>query len=297
MNFIEITVYMKYSFGISRRKKRKIFSHGHTFIEVIIALSITVFFSNLFMQGIGSAGRIIYRIREGYRVQVKISHVFSFILPQILNTGLGISPSENFTELFKDIPSISYWKSPLQIVPNKAATCMSKDWGNELRCLYAIPSRIQVVEVVPSQHRVKLSVSPNRNKVEPTFGGRAMRTVNWIIFPGASRPFRVVNLSGRILTLAEDSQDIQTIPIGSSLHFLRAARFYVKNGPRRKKDALYFHDVTKQSTQPVINGISKILFTYDRQRRVLEVCVKVQSKENHGVESSKIKTGLYLRNM
>ena len=39
------------------------------------------------------------------------------------------------------------------MVPNFDAEIMNKDWGNELRCVYTLPSLLKVISIAPSLQR------------------------------------------------------------------------------------------------------------------------------------------------
>lgn len=288
-----ISLSMRLLFGVSNQKGKIVFSPGRTLIEVIIALCVSLILGGIFFQGVQRVVLLRSYISRGHNMEVKVSHVFSIMMPQILNAGQGIPASLDFEKLFEEVSSIAHWGRALNVVPNFDAEIMNKDWGNELRCVYTLPSLLKVISIAPSLQEVTLSGVPKSSKVEPTYGGKARKTLNWVVFPGATRPFRVAYISGTKVKLAESAQDVESIPIGSFLHFLRASRFYVKRGPREGMDALYFHDVTKQSAQPVVNGISRMEFTYHKQEGVLEVCIEIESRGKR----SKVVTAFHARNI
>lgn len=260
--------------------------------EVLMALFVGAMVSTALLWGWRGMSDCVSLMVLERKTQVKTAHAIALLMPKVLNGALGIpGVPEEYQKTFSDIPALGAWRKPVTIVPNNRAQNLGIDWGDELRIVYAVPTANKVQSVFPEKQEVVLSVPPSPNKLRGTTG-KAGKTFNWVIFPGASRPLRLKGIRGRILQLSELSEDVASIPVGASLHLLRAAKIYVKMGPSGGPE-LYCHDVTYQNSQPVVSGIEKASFAYNEEKGVLEVCFLVKHKK----KSQEVNTAFRLRNM
>ena len=159
---------------------------------------------------------------------------------------------------------ISGWNKPLYLYEN-AGTVGTTTYYKRLGIVYCLGSGIGVLE---DEHEVeadtdivlKLSAACPDNQVKVATAASA--TDGWVTFSGCQVPFVVksVDNANEKLTVTASKRDF--IPLYAELKYLRALCAYVSS-PGGTSPQFYIQDVTRGPAQPVVEGVSQVLFSFD----------------------------------
>ena len=159
---------------------------------------------------------------------------------------------------------ISGWNKP--VYPYETAgTVGTTTYYKRLGLVYCLGSGIGVLE---DEHEVeadtdivlKLSAACPDNQVKVATAASA--TDGWVTFSGCQVPFVVksVDNANEKLTVTASKRDF--IPLYAELQYLRALCAYVSS-PGGTSPQFYIQDVTRGPAQPVVEGVSQVLFSFD----------------------------------
>jgi len=103
------------------------------------------------------------------------------------------------------------------------------------------------------------------------------RTDGWVTFSGCQTPLAVtgINNTADPPTLTVKSSRVDLIPFFAELQYVRALCAYVVS-PGGTSPHFYVEDVTRSPAQPVSEGVSQVLFSFDDDSNVLTVHLLVR---------------------
>ncbi|WP_342451574.1 type II secretion system protein [Acetomicrobium sp.] len=108
------------------------------------------------------------------------------------------------------------------------------------------------------------------DQLKPANFSLSVMTDYWVSFSGCQTPFIVKNMSAnrKRLTVVASKRDL--IPQFSELQYIRAMSAYV-NSPGGSSPSFYVRDVTRSPAQPIVEGVSQALFSFDEKNNLLTV--------------------------
>ena len=159
---------------------------------------------------------------------------------------------------------ISGWNKPLYLYEN-AGTVGTTTYYKRLGIVYCLGSGIGVLE---DEHEVeadtdielKLSAACPDNQVKVATAASA--TDGWVTFSGCQVPFVVKSVDNANKELTVTASKRGFIPLFAELQYVRALYTYVSS-PGGTSPQFYIQDVTRGPAQPVVEGVSQVLFSFD----------------------------------
>ncbi|WP_286974511.1 pilin [Acetomicrobium sp. UBA5826] len=159
---------------------------------------------------------------------------------------------------------ISGWNKPVYPYEN-AGTVGTTTYYKRLGLVYCLGSGIGVLE---DEHEVeadtdielKLSAACPDNQVKVATAASA--TDGWVTFSGCQVPFVVKSVDNANKELTVTASKRGFIPLFAELQYLRALCAYVSS-PGGTSPQFYIQDVTRGPAQPVVEGVSQVLFSFD----------------------------------
>jgi len=124
-----------------------------------------------------------------------------------------------------------------------------------------------------TEQELELSTACPENQVRVATS--PARTDGWVTFSGCQTPFVVKEISTdrKELTVMISKRDL--IPFFAELQYVRALCAYV-DSPGGTSPHFYVEDVTRSPAQPVSEGVSQVLFSFDDDSNVLTVHLLVR---------------------
>jgi len=182
--------------------------------------------------------------------------------------SVGTAPKIDLGGVLKGV--ISGWNKPVYLYET-AGTVGTKTYYKRLGIVYCLSSGIGVLgdehDVVvydPSKPNTKqeleLSTACPENQVRVATS--PARTDGWVTFSGCQTPFVVNDITSdrKKLTVITSKRDL--IPFFAELQYVRALYAYVSS-PGGEHPSFYVEDVTRSPAQPLVEGVSQVLFSYD----------------------------------
>lgn len=197
--------------------------------------------------------------------------VVTYLENRIIQSALGMpgagSAGTDFATAFHELltgtsaASLTNWSEAVNIVG-----------GNELLVAYSMPSGLFTTtsgdcDIVDSV-TVSLSGVPDPDKISTDFAGS---TDGWVTFPSFGRAFMVQGITGSVLTLGAKLKGY--LSENSEMYYVRFLRGFVSG------EVFYAHDVTRQSPQPVVEGILGCQFSWDPEDRLISVSILARGNE------------------
>ncbi|WP_323721364.1 type II secretion system protein [Acetomicrobium sp.] len=176
----------------------------------------------------------------------------------------------------------SVWNEPVYLYGEKFSVTNADgsetEYFRKMGIVYCLSSGIGVLEDehdidVNKQPVLKLSAACPDNQVKAATS--AATTDGWVTFSGCQTPFVVKEISTdrKELTVMISKRDL--IPFFAELQYVRALCAYV-DSPGGTSPHFYVEDVTRSPAQPVSEGVSQVLFSFDDDSNVLTVHLLVR---------------------
>ena len=126
-----------------------------------------------------------------------------------------------------------------------------------------------------TEQELELSTACPENQVRVATS--PARTDGWVTFSGCQTPLAVtgINNTADPPTLTVKSSRVDLIPFFAELQYVRALCAYVVS-PGGTSPHFYVEDVTRSPAQPVSEGVSQVLFSFDDDSNVLTVHLLVR---------------------
>lgn len=247
---------------------------GFTLVELLISLVIMFIVAGAAMMLGTTFSRNFTQSNELSMARERGIMVATYLENRILNTALGMpgagSAGTDFTTAFNELltgpsaASLTDWTGAVNIVG-----------GNELLIAYGMPSGLFTVIssdcVAGNPVTVTLSGAPDGDKVSDEF---ATKTTGWVTFPSYGRAFTVQGIAGSDLTLGPKLSGY--LSANSEMYYVRFLRSYASAG------VFYAQDVTRQTAQPVVEGIIGCQFNWDPAGRILSVAILARGNVRSG---------------
>jgi len=100
----------------------------------------------------------------------------------------------------------------------------------------------------------------------------------WVTFSGCHTPYliKAIDNANKSLTVRASRKDL--IPLFSEVQYVRALYAYV-DFPGGISPSFYLQDVTRGSAQPIVEGVSQVLFSFDEGSKILSIYLLIRG--NH----------------
>ncbi|AFM22590.1 prepilin-type N-terminal cleavage/methylation domain-containing protein [Acetomicrobium mobile DSM 13181] len=176
--------------------------------------------------------------------------------------SVGTAPKIDLGGVLKGV--ISGWNKPVYLYET-AGTVGTTTYYKRLGIVYCLSSGIGVLgdehEVEPNKSvPLKLSENCPVNQVKPATAASA--TDGWVTFSGCQVPFIVESVDNANKKLNVKASQRNLIPFFAELQYVRALYAYVSS-PGGERPSFYVEDVTRSPAQPLVEGVSQVLFSYD----------------------------------
>jgi hypothetical protein len=188
---------------------------------------------------------------------------------------VGTSPQINLLTPLRNV--ISGWNKPVYLC-EVAGTVGTTTYFKKMGLVYCLGSGIGVLE---EGHEVadndpivlKLSAACPDNQVKVAMA--ASTTDGWVTFSGCQTPFVVREISNDRKQLGVMASNRDLIPFFAELQYLRAMCAYVIS-PGGTSPQFYIQDVTRGPAQPVMEGVSQVLFSFNENSNLFTVHLLVR---------------------
>lgn len=202
--------------------------------------------------------------------------VATYLENRVLHAGLGMpaagAASTDFGTNFYELLNGSH--SSELVGFSQAVNVTSGD--RVLAVAYALPSGLYTTASCDCEYGVdvdvELSSNVDEDKIEANGGST---TEGWVTFPSYGRVFLVKGISGSTITLEPKLKGF--LPANDEMHYVRFLKAYVSG------DKFYAEDLTRQSPQPIVEGIVDCAFYWDNEARVLTVAILARGNTRKGV--------------
>jgi len=175
--------------------------------------------------------------------------------------SVGTAPKIDLGGVLKGV--ISGWNKPVYLYET-AGTVGTTTYYKRLGIVYCLSSGIGVLgehEVsVDTPVDLKLSAACPDNQVK--LATAASLTDGWVTFSGCQVPFIVTSIDNVNKKLKVQASQRSFIPLFAELQYVRALYAYVSS-PGGERPSFYVEDVTRSPAQPLVEGVSQVLFSYD----------------------------------
>jgi len=175
--------------------------------------------------------------------------------------SVGTAPKIDLGGVLKGV--ISGWNKPVYLYET-AGTVGTTTYYKRMGLVYCLSSGIGVLgehEVsVDTPVDLKLSAACPDNQVK--LATAASLTDGWVTFSGCQVPFIVTSIDNVNKKLKVQASQRSFIPLFAELQYVRALYAYVSS-PGGERPSFYVEDVTRSPAQPVVEGVSQVLFSYD----------------------------------
>jgi len=176
--------------------------------------------------------------------------------------SVGTDPKVDLGTKLKGV--ISGWNKPVYLYET-AGTVGTTTYYKRLGLVYCLSSGIGVLgdehDVAANSEAVlKLSEACPDNQVK--LATAASPTDGWVTFSGCQTPFIVTSIDNVNKKLKVQASQRSFIPLFAELQYVRALYAYVSS-PGGERPSFYVEDVTRSPAQPVVEGVSQVLFSYD----------------------------------
>lgn len=182
----------------------------------------------------------------------------------------------------------SVWNEPVYLYGDKFSVTNADgsktEYFRKMGILYCLSSGIGVlgdehdVDVYDpkdsdTEPKLELSTACPENQVRVATS--PARTDGWVTFSGCQTPFVAKDITSdrKKLTVITSKRDL--IPFFAELQYVRALCAYVVS-PGGTSPHFYVEDVTRSPAQPVSEGVSQVLFSFDDDSNVLTVHLLVR---------------------
>lgn len=176
--------------------------------------------------------------------------------------SVGTAPKVDLGGVLKGV--ISGWNKPVYLYET-AGTVGTTTYYKRMGLVYCLSSGIGVLgnehDIDANKQPVlKLSAACPDNQVKAA--ASPARTDGWVTFSGCQTPFVVNDITSdrKELTVITSKRDL--IPFFAELQYVRALYAYVSS-PGGERPSFCVEDVTRSPAQPVVEGVSQVLFSYD----------------------------------
>lgn len=188
---------------------------------------------------------------------------------------VGTSPQINLLTPLRNV--ISGWNKPVYLC-EVAGTVGTTTYFKKMGLVYCLGSGIGVLE---EGHEVadndpivlKLSAACPDNQVKVAMA--ASTTDGWVTFSGCQTPFVVREISNDRKQLGVMASNRDLIPFFAELQYLRAMCAYVIS-PGGTSPQFYIQDVTRGPAQPIMEGVSQVLFSFNENSNLFTVHLLVR---------------------
>jgi len=175
--------------------------------------------------------------------------------------SVGTDPKVDLGTKLKGV--ISGWNKPVYLYET-AGTVGTTTYYKRMGLVYCLSSGIGVLgehEVsVDTPVDLKLSAACPDNQVK--LATAASLTDGWVTFSGCQVPFIVTSIDNVNKKLKVQASQRSFIPLFAELQYVRALYAYVSS-PGGERPSFYVEDVTRSPAQPLVEGVSQVLFSYD----------------------------------
>jgi len=163
----------------------------------------------------------------------------------------------------------SVWNEPVYLYGENFtvtnADGSKTEYFRKMGIVYCLSSGIGVLgdehDVAANSEAVlKLSAACPDNQVK--LATAASPTDGWVTFSGCQTPFIVTSIDNVNKKLKVQASQRSFIPLFAELQYVRALYAYVSS-PGGERPSFYVEDVTRSPAQPVVEGVSQVLFSYD----------------------------------
>lgn len=166
---------------------------------------------------------------------------------------------------------ISGWNKPVYLYET-AGTVGTTTYYKRLGIVYCLSSGIGVLgdehDVVvydpsnPDKTKQELELSTACPENQVRVAASPARTDGWVTFSGCQTPFVVNDITSDRKKLTVITSKRNLIPFFAELQYVRALYAYVSS-PGGEHPSFYVEDVTRSPAQPLVEGVSQVLFSYD----------------------------------
>jgi len=186
--------------------------------------------------------------------------------------SVGTDPKVDLGTKLKGV--ISGWNKPVYLYET-AGTVGTTTYYKRLGIVYCLSSGIGVLGKhgadvdaqgvdVKAEAELELELSTACPENQVRVATSPARTDGWVTFSGCQTPLAVtgINNTADPPTLTVKSSRVDFIPFFAELQYVRALYAYVSS-PGGEHPSFYVEDVTRSPAQPLVEGVSQVLFSYD----------------------------------
>jgi len=201
--------------------------------------------------------------------------VLTYLENRVLNAGLGMpaagAASTDFATNFHELLNGSHSAELTDFA--QAVNVTSGD--RVLAVAYALPSGLYTVDSYDCSYGVDVDVELSSNVDTTKVTNDKNKTEGWVTFPSFGRAFLVKSVASTTITLEPKLDSF--LAANDEMYYVRFLKAYVQGGK------FYAEDVTRQSAQPVVEGIVDAVFYWDEGTRTLTAAVLARGNTRKGI--------------
>jgi len=251
-------------------KRSKSRSKGFTLVELLIVMVLLaiiagaiITLANTYLLHFEQADDLSMARQRGIMVATYLEN-------RVLHAGLGMPDSSDFAANFQELLNGTYSSE----LVNFSQTVNVASGDRMLEVAYAVPSGLYTLDSADCDAGTDVDIELSGNVDTTKLAISENTTEGWVTFPSYGRAFLVKGISGSTITLEPKVKGF--LPANDEMHYVRFLRAYASGGK------FYAQDLTRQSPQPIVEGIEDCVFYWNGDTGTLTVAILARGNTRKG---------------